>query len=125
MQKIAVGLIVLLVVAFAAAMVLWFGMDAQMGVGVGAGLFAGLGLTLLGGRSLSRALNNGSKSAVMTHLFGGFVLRLALLVVGFFAFAFSGLGNPVGFAVAFLAGAMIALFRQVMVYGGAQLAPAR
>lgn len=125
MQKFAVGLIVLLVVAFAAAVVLWLGMDVQMGIGVGAGLFTGLGLTLLGGRSLGRALGNGSKSAVMTHLFGGFLLRLTLLVAGFVVFAFSGLANPVGFAVAFLAGAMIALFRQVMVYGGAQLAPAR
>jgi hypothetical protein len=110
----AVALLAIAVVAFACVVVAWLGLDREMAIGVGVGLLAGIGLTLLGGRGLSRALGHSKKSALILHMYGGFLLRLVLLVVGFSALYVSGAGNPVGFAVAFLAGTVTALFMQVV-----------
>jgi hypothetical protein len=82
-------------------------------------LALGAGLTLAGARGLRRALENGQKSALVVHLWGGLFLRMVLLALGFGFFVLTGWGNPVGFAVAFLAGVLVALVRQVWVFAGA------
>jgi hypothetical protein len=116
LQTASMIVLTVAVLAFAAVIVALIGLDGQMAIGLGAGLFAGLGLTLLGGRGLRRALGHTKKSVLVMHMYGGFLLRMVLLVVGFFALASSGVANPIGFAVAFLAGTVVALFRQVLVF---------
>lgn len=106
--------IALLVLAVALGVVIWFGLDAPIAVGAGAGLAGGFALALLGGRSLGRAMRTGSRAAMATLIYGGLFLRAALLVAGFFFFVLTGLGNPVGFAVCFLAGVVLAQAVQVM-----------
>jgi hypothetical protein len=118
LQTISMIVLTVAVLAFAGVVVALMGLDSEMAIGVGAGLVAGVGLTLLGSRGLARALKHKTKSTLIVHMYGSFLLRLALLVVGFFALASSGMANPVGFAVAFLAGTVLALFRQVRVFAG-------
>jgi hypothetical protein len=118
LQTISMIVLTVAVLAFAGVVVAFMGLDSQMAVGVGAGLVAGIGLTLLSSRGLTRALKHKTKGTLIVHMYGSFLLRLVLLVVGFFALAASGVANPVGFAVAFLAGTVLALFRQVMVFAG-------
>jgi hypothetical protein len=117
LQIATMSVLVIAVLVFAGGVVALLGLDGQMVIGVAAGMIAGAGLTLLGGRGLSRALRHTKKGALIVHIYGGFLLRLMLLVAGFLALASSGVANPVGFAVAFLAGTVVALFRQVMVFG--------
>jgi hypothetical protein len=116
LQTASMILLTVAVLAFAGVVVALAGLDGQMALGIGAGLFAGVGLTILGGRGLGRALKNTRRGALVMHMYGGFLLRMLLLVVGFFALASSGVANPIGFAVAFLAGTVVALLRQVLVF---------
>jgi hypothetical protein len=44
---------------------------------------------------------------------------MLLLALGFGFFVLTGWGSPVGFALAFLAGVVVALVRQVWVFAGA------
>jgi hypothetical protein len=120
----AVALLAIAVLAFAGIVIAWLGLDQQMAAGLAAGLIAGVGLTLLGGRGLGRALRHERKNALIVQLYGGFFLRMVLLVVGFGVLYVTGAANPVGFAVAFLVGAVLALFHQVIVYTNSRPAAA-
>jgi hypothetical protein len=117
--RLAVVILALLVGAVAVFTVAALGLDESMAVGALAGLGLGAGLTLMGGRGLRRALESGQKSALVVHLWGGLLLRMLLLALGFGFFVLTGWGSPVGFALAFLAGGVVALVRQVWVFAGA------
>lgn len=120
--RIAVFAFSLLVLAGVVAVAATQGLDQPMLVGLGSGLALGFGLTLLGGLSVARAMQRESKFAVLTHIYTGIAIRVGVLFGGAFLLMATGWASPVGFALAFLAGVMLALSRQVMAYAGA---PAR
>jgi hypothetical protein len=95
---------------------LQLGADRQLVLGLAAGGVLGFGLTLLGGVSIGRAIRRGGKGAALTHIYGGIVLRLALLVIGFMVLAATGWASPVGYALAFFGGVVAAMLRQVVVF---------
>jgi hypothetical protein len=95
----------------------WLAFGPSEGIGAGAGAALGFGLTLAGGVSVQRAMNKPGRYAAMTHIYTGIAVRMLALFVGFFVLMGTGWASPVGFAVAFLAGVVAALARQVMVYG--------
>ena len=80
------------------------------------GAALGLGLTLLGGVSMSRSIKRGSKTAAITHIYGGIALRLAIFVLGFLLLASTGWAHPVAYALAFVIGVLAAMVRQLVVF---------
>jgi hypothetical protein len=106
--------IILLCASCVAALQL--GADRQLVLGLAAGGVLGFGLTLLGGVSMGRAIRRGTKGAALTHIYGGIMLRLALLVVGFMVLAATSWASPVAYALAFFAGVVAAMLRQLVVF---------
>jgi len=90
-----------------------FGWSADLLVGIAAGAGLGLVLMILGLISLRSGLKSESKTAALGHVFGGFGLRMLVLVAGVGALVYTKWANPAGFALAFLAMVMLYLGLQV------------
>lgn len=103
---------VLVLGALAGALAL-LGADRGMIAGAGAGIGLALLLLVFNEITTRLALREKRKFAALGHIYGGFFLRLVVLVVGFSLLWVTGAGNPVGFAVAFLAGVVLMLAWQV------------
>ena len=105
--------------ALAALAVLVFGLLFYLGqatgwdekVLIGAGLGGGLGLGLVGMSlfGMLRALKEESKSQALGHVFGGFLLRLVILVVGVLTCVKTGYANPASFGLSFVAAVLLFL----------------
>lgn len=115
-QLYAIAALGILVLAVVAGVVSMLGMDTSMAVGLAAGAGLSFPLMWFSHRNLKRAVNAPDKGAMMGHIYGGFGLRLVVLVVGFFALAFSGLGSPAGFTLAFMAGIVLSLGWQALSF---------
>ncbi|MCA8910197.1 MAG: hypothetical protein KDB82_00710 [Planctomycetes bacterium] len=115
-QLYAVVALVVLALAAVGGVVAVLGLDGHMVAGLAAGIGLALPLMIFGHFNMKRAMRSDSQSAMMGHIYGGFGLRLVLLVVGFFALAFSGLASPAGFAVAFMAGVVLSLGWQMLAF---------
>ncbi|MCB9894836.1 MAG: hypothetical protein H6839_10325 [Planctomycetes bacterium] len=115
-QLYAVAALTLIVLATVAAVVWMLGLDGQMAVGLGAGIALSVPMMLFSHMNMKRAMRSETRAATMGHIYGGFGLRLVVLVLGFFALAFTGLGSPAGFAVAFMAGVVLSLGWQMMTF---------
>lgn len=112
----AVAALVIAVLAVTAGAVALIGLDEFMLRGLAVGGVLGLAMLAFASFSTRKAMGEVSKAAMLGHMYGGFGLRLVVLVTGFFALAFSGWGNPAGFALAFLAGVVISLGWNVVRY---------
>ena len=89
------------------------GWDQKMSLGCVLGGGVGLMLMLLSLAGMKRALKEESKSAALGHVFGGFLLRLVILVVGVFTLVQTGYANPISFALTFVAAVLLFLGLQV------------
>ncbi len=109
--------------ALAALAVLVFGLLFYLGratgwdekVLIGAGLGGGLGLGLMGLSlfGMLRALKEETKSQALGHVFGGFLLRLVILVVGVLTCVKTGYANPASFGLSFVAAVLLFLGLEV------------
>lgn len=115
-QLYAVVALVILALAAVGGVVALLGLDGPMIAGLATGFGLALPLMIFGHYNTKRAMRSDSQSAMMGHIYGGFGLRLVVLVVGFFALSFSGLGSPAGFAVAFMAGVVVSLGWQMLTF---------
>lgn len=102
-----------LVLGALVALLAFSGFDLGMVAGAGIGLGVAMVLLVFNEVTTRLALREQRKGAALGHIYGGFLLRLVLLVVGFFALATTGAANPAAFALAFLAGVMLMLGWQV------------
>jgi len=112
----AVAALVLSVIAVTVGVVALLGVDELMLRGLAVGGALGLATLAFAAFSTRKAMGEVSKAAMLGHIYGGFSLRVVVLVIGFFALAFTGWGNPAGFALAFLAGVVISLGMNVFKY---------
>ncbi|MCA8917137.1 MAG: hypothetical protein KDB90_17235 [Planctomycetes bacterium] len=115
-QLYAVTALILIVLATVGAVVWMLGLDGQMAVGLGAGFGLSIPLMVFSHFNMKRAMRSKSQTATLGHIYGGFGLRLVILLIGFFALAFTGFGSPAGFAVAFMAGVLMSLGWQMMTF---------
>lgn len=113
-QPYAITAFVLLVLAGAAGLLNLTGVDFKMFVGLATGGGIGVLVAVVGIYSMFRGLAEKSKKLALGHMFGGFFLRLVVVVVGVLGLAFTGWGNPVGFAIAFMV--TLALYMGLQLY---------
>lgn len=123
-QLYAVAALVIAVLAVTGGAVALLGLDAFMLRGLAAGAVLGLGMMVFAAFTTRRAMRETGKAAMLGHVYGGFGLRVVVLVTGFLALALTGWGNPAGFALAFLAGVMVSLGLNVLRFARGA-APAR
>ena len=116
LRGFALGAFILLVLAGLAILAVWSRLESSMVGGLASGFVLGLGLTLLGGISLKRAMNHKPRFALMAHVYTGLAMRIGVLCAGAFLLMATGWASPVGFAAGFLGGVLVALARQVAVY---------
>lgn len=90
------------------------GVDSNMLAGVGIGAVLGLAMMLLGWLTTLRSLRSGGKGSALGHALGGLLLRLVTLTGGFLLVAVTGIGNPAGFAIAFMLAVLAYLALQVV-----------
>jgi hypothetical protein len=117
LRTIATVLGVLVALGCAVVVATSAGVSQPLALGAGIGVTAAVLLMLLHEANLKRSLKSNSRSLMMGQILGGFLARLAVLVAGFFSLAVSGLGSPVAYALAFLAGVVVMLGVQVVRFG--------
>lgn len=91
--------------------------DRGMVYGAGIGFGVAMLLMLFNEFTTRAAFRDPRKAAALGHVLGGFLLRMVALAVGFLLLAFTGMGSPVMFALAFFAGVLLSLGLQVYRYG--------